>query len=248
MMRLRHEDPCPPRQPVPRPYPRGLSCCSTPRCSCPATPPRAGKSPESCRRPRPVPLHQEPGSERRISRTRGAQLASDGPHLQLPTGAVVLLHAPLLVPSDAAARGKKIQGAAVSRAQCRCTKNRGQRGAAAAPEGRTWPPTAPTCSCPRGLSCCSTPRCSCPATPPRAGKSPESCRRPRPVPLHQEPGSERRISRTRGAQLASDGPHLQLPTGAVVLLHAPLLVPSDAAARGKKNPRSCRKPRPVPLH
>ena len=107
MMRLRHEDPCPPRQPVPRPYPRGLSCCSTPRCSCPATPPRAGKSPESCRRPRPVPLHQEPGSERRISRTRGAQLASDGPHLQLRTGAVVLLHAPLLVPSDAAARGKK---------------------------------------------------------------------------------------------------------------------------------------------
>ena len=55
MMRLRHEDPCPQRQPVPRPCPRGLSCCSTPRCSCPATPPRAGKSPGSCRRPRPVP-------------------------------------------------------------------------------------------------------------------------------------------------------------------------------------------------
>ena len=79
------------------------------------------------------------------------------------------------------ARGKA-QRAAAGRAQCRCTKNRDQRGAAAAPEGRTWPPTAPTCSCPRGLSCCSTPRCSCPATPPRAGKSPGSCRRPRPVP------------------------------------------------------------------
>ena len=67
------------------------------------------------------------------------------------------------------ARGKA-QRAAAGRAQCRCTKNRDQRGGSAAPEGRNWPPTAPTCSCPRGLSCCSTPRCSCPATPPRAGK------------------------------------------------------------------------------
>ena len=144
----------------------------------------------------------------------------------------MLLHAPLLVPSDAAARGKnrelpqaapsaatprtgvreeqqphqrgapgirrpqppsahggcraaprpaaraqrrprarnKAQGAAAGRAQCRCTKNRDQRGGAAAPEGRTWPLTAPA----------------------------------------------------------------HLPTEAVVLLHAPLLVPSDAAARGKK--------------
>ena len=95
-------------------------------------------------------------------------------------------------------------------------------------------PRRPQLICPRGLSCCSTPHCSCPATPPRAKQSPGSCRRPRPVPLHQEPGSERRSSRTRGAQLASDGPHLQQPTRAVVLLHAPLLVPSDAAARWKK--------------
>ena len=35
---------------------------------------------------------------------------------------------------------------APGRAQCRCTENRGWRGAAAAPEGRIWPPTAPTCS------------------------------------------------------------------------------------------------------
>ena len=67
--------------------------------------------------------HQEPGSERSSRRTRGAHLASDGPHLQLPSGAVVLLHAPLLVPSDAAARGG-ILGAAAGRAQCQCTKNR----------------------------------------------------------------------------------------------------------------------------
>ena len=42
-------------------------------------------------------------------------------------------------------------------------------------------------------------------------------------------------SRTSGAHLASDGPCLQLPTMAVVLLHVPLLVTSDAAACGKKN-------------
>ena len=81
------------------------------------------------------------------------------PPFELPTGALgalVLLHAQLPMRDDAA-RGK-VQGAAPGRAQCRCTKNQGQRGAAAAPEGRTWPPTAPTPSCPRGLSCCSTPR------------------------------------------------------------------------------------------
>ena len=55
------------------------------------------------------------------------------------------------------------------------------------------------------------------------------------MPLHQEPGLERSSSRTRGAHLASDGPSPQLPTGSLVLLHAPLLVPSDATARGKKN-------------
>ena len=39
--------------------------------------------------------------------------------------------------------------------------------------------------------------------------------------------------RTRGAHLAYDGPSPHLPTEAVVLLHAPLLGPSDAAVRGK---------------
>ena len=37
----------------------------------------------------------------------------------------------------------KAQEAAPGHAQCRCTKIRGQRGAAAAPGGRTWPATAP---------------------------------------------------------------------------------------------------------
>ena len=117
-----------------------------PLCSCPATPPRAGKSPGSCPRPRPVPLHQEPGSERSSSRTRGAHLASDGPSPQLPTGAVVLLHAPLCSCPATPPRAEKVQGAASGRPQCHCTKNQGQRGAAAAPRGRTWLPTAPTCS------------------------------------------------------------------------------------------------------
>ena len=105
------------------------------------------------------------------------------------------------------------KGAAPGRAQCRCTKNRGRRGAAAAPEGRTWPPTAPALGCQRGLPCCSTPRCSCPAAPPCAEQSPGSCPRCFLVPLHQEPGSERSSSRTRGTHLASDGPNLQHPRG-----------------------------------
>ena len=61
------------------------------------------------------------------------------------------LHAQLPMRDDAA-RGEKKQGAAPGRAQCRCTKNQHQRGAAAAPEGRGWPPTAPALGCPRGLS------------------------------------------------------------------------------------------------
>ena len=116
------------------------------------------KSPGSCPRPRPVPLHQEPGSERSSSRTRGAHLASDGSSPQLPTGAVVLLYAPPCSCPATPPRTEKVQGAAPGRPQCRCTKNHGQRGAATAPEGRTWPLTAPAPSCPRGLSCCSTPR------------------------------------------------------------------------------------------
>ena len=106
-----------------------------------------------------------------------------------------------------------VQGAASGQAQCRCTNNQGQRGAAAAPEGRTWPTTAPAPGCPRMLSCCSTPRCSCPAAPPCAEQSPGSCSKCFLVPLHQEPGSERSSSRTRGTHLASDGPNLQHPRG-----------------------------------
>ena len=63
-----------------------------------------------------------------------------------PTGAFALLHAPLLMPSDRRRERDKAQGDAPGHAQCRCTRNSGQRGAAAAPEGRTWPTTAPTCS------------------------------------------------------------------------------------------------------
>ena len=66
-------------------------------------------------------VHQEPGSERSSSRTRGTHLASDGPHVQRP----------------------------------------------------------------RGLSRCSTPRCSSPATLPCAENISGSCLRPRSVPLHQ---------------------------------------------------------------
>ena len=40
----------------------------------------------------------------------------------------------------------KAQGDDLGAFWSRCAKNRGRRGAAAAPEGRTWPPTAPTCS------------------------------------------------------------------------------------------------------
>jgi hypothetical protein len=62
------------------------SCCSSPRCSSPATPPCAEKKTGRCIRCFLVPLHQEPGSERISSRIRGAHLASDGPQLQGPRG------------------------------------------------------------------------------------------------------------------------------------------------------------------
>ena len=100
-------------------------------------------------------------------------------------------------------------------------------------------PISPLLSCPwglLGLSCCSTPSCPC-ATTPRVEKSPGSCPRPRPVPLHQEPGSERSSSRTRGAHLASDGSSPQLPTGALVLLHAPLCSCPAMPPRAEKKSR-----------
>ena len=77
--------------------------------------------------------------------TKNGGFRTHFPPFELPTGALMLLHAQLPMRDDAA-RGKKQQGAAPGRAQCRCTKTRHQRGAAAAPEGRTWPRTAPTCS------------------------------------------------------------------------------------------------------
>ena len=123
-----------------------------------------------------------------------------------------------------------VQGAASGHAQCRCTNNQGQRGAAAAPEGRIWPTTAPALTCPRRLSCCSTPRCSSPATLPCAEQCQGSCSRPRPVPLHQEPGSERSSSRTRGTHLASDGPHASTPASSKEASHSAPLLRSRAAS------------------
>jgi len=156
------------RRPQPRAAHGGCRAAPRPALLVPSDATARGKkSPGSCPRPPQVLMHQEPGSERGSSHTRGAHLASDGPSPQAPTGNVVLLHAPL---------------------------------------------------------------CSCPATPPRK-KSPGRCLRCFLVPLHQEPGSERSSSHTRGAHLASDDPQLQ-PTGALALLHAPLFEPSDAAARG----------------
>jgi hypothetical protein len=107
----------------------GLSCCSTPSCPC-ATTPRVEKSPGSCPRPRPVPLHQEPGSERSSSRTRGAHLASDGPQLQGPRGLSTIRR-----PAVRAQRRRRawnvVQGAAPGRSQCRCRQSSssvGERG------------------------------------------------------------------------------------------------------------------------
>ena len=70
----------------------------------------------------------------------------------------------------------KAQEAAPGRAQCRCAKNRGQRGAAAAPGGAPGL-RRPHLQRQRGLSRCSAPRCSCPAAPPCAEQSPGNCLR-----------------------------------------------------------------------
>jgi hypothetical protein len=110
------------------------------RNSSPATPPYAEQSPGSCPRPRPVPLHQEPGSERSSSRARGAHLACDGPTCSANGGSRAAPRPAARAQRRLRARNKA-EEAAPGRAQCRCTKNRGQRGAAAAPGGRTWPAT-----------------------------------------------------------------------------------------------------------
>ena len=185
------------------------------RNSSPATPPYAEQSPGSCPRPRPVPLHQEPGSERSSSRARGAHLACDGPTCSANGGSRAAPRPAARAQRRLRARNKA-EEAAPGRAQCRCTKNRSQRGAAAAPEGAPGL-RRPHLQRQRGLSRCSAPRCSCPVAPPCAEQSRGSCPGPRPVPLHQEPGSERSSSRARGrtwpATGSSDGPHLQRQWG-----------------------------------
>jgi len=205
----------------------------------------AEQSPGRCPSPRPVPLRQEPGSERSSSRTRGANLASDGPHLQrqwgLSRGSAPRCSCPAMPPC-----------AEQSPEKCpRCFlvplhQEPGSERSSSRTRGRTWPPTAPTCST-HGLSRCSTPRCSCPATPPCAEQSPKRSPSPRPVPQHQEPGSERSSSRTRGAHLASDGPHLQHPRGLSRCSTLRCLCPATPLC-AEQSPKRCPSPRPVPLH
>ena len=220
-----------------------LSRGSAPRCSCPAAPPCAEQSPGRCPRPRPVPLHQEPGSERSSSRTRGAHLAYDGNPPAAPTGALALLRAPLNVPSDAALSAEQSPGRCPSPRPVPLRQEPGSERSSSRTRGANLASDGPHLQRQWGLSRGSAPRCSCPAMPPCAEQSPEKCPRCFLVPLHQEPGSERSSSRTRGAHLASDGPNLQHPR-ALALLHAPLLVPSDAAVRRTK-PREMQ-PRPWP--
>ena len=195
--------------------PRGLSCCSSPSCSSPATPPCAEQSPGRCIRCFLVPLHQEPGSERSSSRIRGAHLASDGPSPQLPTGAVVLLHAPLCSCPATPPRAGESPGSCPrprpvplhqepgSERSSSRTRQRGAPGLR-----RPQPPAAHG-----GCSAAPRPSLFVPSDATARGKGPGSCLRPPPVPLHQEPGSERSSSRTTGAHLAPDGPHLQRPRG-----------------------------------
>ena len=123
---------------------------------------------------------------------------------------------------DDAARGKKSRelpqaapSAAAPRTRVREGQQPHQRGASGL--RRLQPPAAHG-----GCRAAPRPALLVPSDATARGKGPGSCLRSPPVPLHQEPGSERSSSRTRGAHLASDGPSPQLPTGAVVLLHAPL--------------------------
>jgi len=200
----------------------------------------------------------------------------------------------------------KAQEAAPGHAQCRCTKNRGQRGAAAAPGGRTWPATAPPAAptgalallrapllVPSGASVRGTkprklpqaaPSAAAPRTgvreeqQPRQGGAPGlrrvvatahtcsanggSSAAPRPAARAQRRLRARnkaqedalgaswcRCTKNRGQRGAAAAPEGRIwpatappaaPKGALALLRAPLLVPSDATLRGTK-------PREVPL-
>ena len=102
------------RRPQPPSCPRGLSCCSTPRSARAQRCHRAReKSPGSCRRPRPVPLHQEPGSERSSSRTRGANLACDGPTCSAKGGSCAAPRPAVRAQRRRLARNKAQEGALV---------------------------------------------------------------------------------------------------------------------------------------
>ena len=96
-------------------------------------------------------------------------------------------------------------------------------------------PISPLLSCPRGLSCCSTPSCSC-ATTPRAGKKNREL--PQAAPSAAAPRTgirEEQQPHQRGA------PGLRRPQpsaahgGCRAAPRPALLVPSDATARGKKS-------------
>jgi len=93
-----------------------------PRCSCPAAPPCAEQSPGSCPRCFLVPLHQEPGSERSSSRTRGTHLASDGPHLWRPWGLSCCAPRPAVRAQRRHRARNIVPGAAPGHTQCRCTR------------------------------------------------------------------------------------------------------------------------------
>ena len=58
------------------------------------------------------------------------------------------------------------------------------------------------------------------------------------APLMLESESEEEAGAV--GHLAYDGPHQQHPRGALVLLHTPLLVPSDASVRATKRGRAGR--------
>ena len=156
-----------------------------------------GEMPGGCVRCFVVPVQQEPRSERSSSRTRGTHRASDA-----PTGSA---HGGSRAAPRPAVRAKRrrrarniVQGAVSCRAQCRRINNQGQRGAAAAPEWRIWPTTAPALGCPRGLTCCSTPRCSCPAAPPCAEKAQGTALGDSRCRCTKNRGRSRSSSRTRG--------------------------------------------------
>ena len=69
----------------------------------------------------------------------------------------------------------KAQGTALGDSRCRCTKNRGRSRSSSRTRGTHLASDGPHLRRPWGLSCCTTPRCSGPATPPCAEDSSGSC-------------------------------------------------------------------------